>query len=84
VRRNAIWAKRALGKSKSQTLMATFEKEIEAIHVRMLRTQREQAAAIAELDKKVDALAGEIKFMSGVLSTLPSKLDELTKEMRSR
>jgi predicted nucleic acid-binding Zn-ribbon protein len=74
-----------LEKSVSEKVpVATFEKEIEAIHVRMSRTQREQAAAIAELDKKVDALAGEIKFMSGVLSTLPSKLDELTKEMRSR
>ena len=64
--------------------LATFEKEIEAIHGRMSRTEREQAAAIGELDKKVDALAGEIKFMSGVISTLPIKLDELTKEIRNR
>jgi len=64
--------------------LALFKEEIAELHARISRTQREQAAAIAELDKKVDALAGEIKFMSSVLSTLPSKLDELTKEMRSR
>lgn len=34
--------------------LATFEKEIEAIHRRMSRTEREQAAAIDKLDGKVD------------------------------
>lgn len=58
-----------------------FEKEISEIHGRMSRTQREQAAAIEKLDNKVDGLAGEIKFMSGVMSQIPAKLDSIAERL---
>ena len=48
----------------------------------MSRTQREQAAAIEKLDSKVDALSGDIKFMSGVMSQLPAKIDALAEKIR--
>ena len=54
-----------------------FEKEIGEIHGRMSRTQREQAAAIEKLEGKVDGISGEVKFMSGVMSQIPGKLDAL-------
>lgn len=59
-----------------------FEKEIGEIHVRMSRTQREQAAAIEKLDGKIDAVKDEVKFMSGVMSQIPRKLDELTEKLK--
>lgn len=59
-----------------------FEKEIDEIHVRMSRTQREQAAAIEKLDGKIDAVKDEVKFMSGVMSQIPRKLDELTEKLK--
>lgn len=58
-----------------------FEKEIGEIHGRMSRTQREQAAAIEKLDSKVDKLSGEVQFMSGVMSQIPRKLDELAEKI---
>lgn len=58
-----------------------FENEISEIHGRMSRTQREQAAAIEKLDNKVDGLAGEIKFMSGVMSEIPAKLDYIAERL---
>lgn len=59
-----------------------FEKEIDEIHVRMSRTQREQAAAIEKLDGKIDSVKDEVKFMSGVMSQIPRKLDELTEKLK--
>lgn len=58
-----------------------FEKEISEIHGRMSRTQREQTAAIEKLDNKVDGLAGEIEFMSGVMSQIPAKLDSIAERL---
>lgn len=58
-----------------------FEKEINEIHGRMSRTQREQAAAIEKLDVKVDALSGKIEFMSGVMSQLPAKIDAIAERL---
>ena len=74
-----------LEKSVSEKVpLATFEKEIEAIHVRMSRTQREQAAAIDKLDGKVDRLSESVSYIHGVVSQIPAKLESLSESVRNK
>lgn len=73
----------ALEKSVSEKVsLDRFEKEIKEIHGQMSLTQREQAAAIEKLESKVDGVSGEVKFMSGVMSQIPGKLDALAERIR--
>lgn len=71
-----------LSKDITMNSLERFEKEIGEIHVRMSRTQREQAAAIEKLDGKIDLVKDEVQFMSGVMSQIPRKLDELTEKLK--
>lgn len=57
--------------------MTLFKEEIAEIHGRISRTQREQAESMKELTAKVDGLVKDVNFMSGVMSQIPAKIEEL-------
>jgi len=57
--------------------LALFKEEIAELHARISRTQREQAAALEKLDTKIDSLTREVTFINGIMSSVPSRLEDI-------